>query len=187
MIEPCIDIARHGGPYCFVERNAPRRAELDKIRRIAEHLGEHAVVIYPEGTRFSASKRDAAIQAIEQTRPKLATMAASMRHVLPPRLAGVIQLLEAAPQADCLIVAHRGLEGLATPRDFFDGSAVDRTLEIRMWRIRREHIPSLEQQPGWLFDVWRQVDEFVAEPKFLGPESGQPRSSSRPGTPTPLR
>ena len=168
MMDPCLDIAGHAGTHCFVDRDGPRRRELDKIRSVAKHLGEQAVVIYPEGTRFSEAKRDKAIRLLERTRPELAALAVSMTQVLPPRVAGVLQLLEAAPGADCLIVAHRGLEGLSSPHDFLNGSAVGRTLEIRMWRIRREDIPAAEQQPRWLFAVWQQVGDFVAGTRSNG-------------------
>jgi len=162
-IEPCIDIAGDTGPHCFLDREGPVRRELAKIRGVAQNLGAQAVVIYPEGTRFSEPKRDKAIRSLGRTQPELAAIAASMTHVLPPKAAGVLQLLEAAPQADCLIVAHRGLEGLVTPWDFLDGSVVRRRLEIRIWRIHRERIPCPEERPQWLFERWREVDGFVAE------------------------
>jgi 1-acyl-sn-glycerol-3-phosphate acyltransferase len=121
MMDPCLDIAGHAGSHCFVDRDGPRRRELDKIGRVAEHLGEQAVVIYPEGTRFSEPKRDEAIRSLERTQPELATIAASMTHVLPPKVAGVLQLLEAAPGADCLIIAHRGVP----PQNPADRTIVD--------------------------------------------------------------
>lgn len=164
MMEPCIDVIGHARPHCFLDRDGSPRRELCKISTVAQRLGEEAVVIYPEGTRFSEPKRDEAIRSLQRTRPELATIAASMTHVLPPKLAGVLQLLEAAPEADCFVVAHRGLEGFAAPRDFLDGSVVGRQLHVRMWRIPRDGIPRADQQPRWVFGLWREVGDFVAEP-----------------------
>lgn len=168
VMEPCLDVAGHAGPHCFIDRDGPPRREIEKIRRVAQYLGRQAVAIYPEGTRFSESKRDVAIRSLERTRPEFAAIAASMTHVLPPKAAGVLQLLEAAPAADCLIVAHRGLEGFVSPRDFLDGSVVGQQLEIRIWRVRRESVPPADQQPRWLFDLWREVGDFVAGPRSEG-------------------
>lgn len=165
MMEPCLDIAGHAGPHCFLDRDGDAHQELSRIREVAQHLGSHAVVIYPEGTRFSVAKRDKAIQSLERDRPELATIAASMTHVLPPKVGGVLQLLKTAPGADCVIVAHRGLEGFASPRHFFRGSAVGRRIEVRIWRVRRENVPPVAEQPRWLFDLWRGVGDFVAGPQ----------------------
>jgi 1-acyl-sn-glycerol-3-phosphate acyltransferase len=168
MIEPCLDIAGHAGRHCFLDREGAAAGELEKVDAIARDLGEQAVVIYPEGTRFSEAKRVAAIEALGRTRPVLAPIAVRMTHVLPPKLTGVLRLLNAAPQADCLILAHRGLEGFAKPADFLDGEIVGRQLEIRMWRVRRESIPLADDQARWLFDEWRKVDGFVAARRPAG-------------------
>ena len=169
MLEPCLDVIGQCGVHCFVDRDAPARQELLKLRSVAHALGEEAIAIYPEGTRFSPGKRDDAIRALERARPELVPIARSMTQVLPPKVAGVLELLEAAPEADCLVLAHRGLENFAKLGDFLDGSVVGRKLEIKMWRIAKETIPPREHQPRWLFEIWQEVSDFVAEPAGTAP------------------
>jgi hypothetical protein len=88
-------------------------------------------------------------------------MAESFKHSLPPKAGGALTLLDAAPQADVLIVAHRGLEGLAEVTDLLSGAVVGQKVEIRIWRINAADIPQGEARRRWLFDWWKRVDDFV--------------------------
>ena len=85
-----------------------------------------------------------------------------MTHVLPPKLAGPLAALEAAPNADCLLISHRGLEGLTTPRDFLRRDAVGRKLRVQVQRIASESLPTPAARPMWLFERWKEVDAFAA-------------------------
>lgn len=162
MLEPVIDIVGHWRSHCFVDRDGPARQELARISNAGADLDTQAIVVYPEGTRFSEAKRIEAIRSLRRTRPRLADNAATMTHVLPPKLAGLRQLLKVVPEADCLVIAHRGLEGFASLRDFLDGSIVGREIHVRAWRIGNGQIPPPDQQSEWLFEVWREVDDFAA-------------------------
>jgi hypothetical protein len=70
-------------------------------------------------------------------------------------------LLDAAPHADVLIIAHRGLEGLAEVGDLLSGAVVGQEVQVRIWRINAADIPSEEERRRWLFDWWKRVDDFV--------------------------
>lgn len=69
--------------------------------------------------------------------------------------------LDAAPDADVLVVAHRGLEGLANATDLLNGSVVGAQIEVRIWRVSADEIPRGEARRRWLFDWWKRVDDFV--------------------------
>ena len=78
-----------------------------------KNLGDQGVLLYPEGTRFTKRKQEIALKRLAKTHPDLAEIAATFKHCLPPKPGGALGLLDTAPNADVLIVAHRGLEGLA--------------------------------------------------------------------------
>ncbi|MGZ4173142.1 MAG: hypothetical protein ACXVQR_01575 [Solirubrobacteraceae bacterium] len=58
---------------------------------------DEGLLIYPEGTRCTAQKLARAKRVLAERQPQVAPLAAGLRHVLPPRLGGTIDLIEAAP------------------------------------------------------------------------------------------
>ncbi|MBM3271313.1 MAG: lysophospholipid acyltransferase family protein [Candidatus Sericytochromatia bacterium] len=163
--DPCIDIVGRRLPNVFVGRGAGTRgADLEAIGRLAASLGQSgAVLIYPEGTRFSEAKREAAVARLDTAgRPDLASLAREFRHVLPPRPAGALALLDGSPGADVVILEHVGFEGAATLADFWNGALIGRRLLVRFRRIARASIPSVDRE-RWLFEVWRDTDRWVGE------------------------
>lgn len=176
-MEPCIDVLGSPRLHAFIDRQGTPLREQRKIATIARSLGDHAIVLYPEGTRFSEAKRVREIEQLERSRPELAAMARSMTHVLSPRLAGPLAALDAAPTADCLIVAHRGLKDLAAPRDFLRGNAVGRELRVCVRRIARQSLPPPPERPRWLFEQWKEVDDFAAGRTTVRPKGKGERAS----------
>jgi 1-acyl-sn-glycerol-3-phosphate acyltransferase len=162
LVDPCIDVAGHASPNYFIDRGGTATEELAGIRDLAVDLGEEGVLLYPEGTRFTERKKRIALKRLEKTHPELVPLAESFEHCLPPKPGGALTLLEAAPQADVLVVAHRGLEGLAEVTDLLSGSVVGKMVEVSIWRIPAEQIPKGEARRRWLFDLWKRVDDFVA-------------------------
>jgi 1-acyl-sn-glycerol-3-phosphate acyltransferase len=161
LVDPCIDVAGHASPNYFIDRGGNAHEELAGIQQLAEDLGDQGVLLYPEGTRFTERKKRIAIERLAKTHPELVPLAESFRHCLPPKAGGALSLLDAAPHADVLIVAHRGLEGLAEVGDLLSGAVVGKDVEIRIWRINAADIPHGEARRRWLFDWWKRVDDFV--------------------------
>lgn len=161
LVDPCIDVAGHASPNYFVDRGGSSEDELVGIRKLAENLGDEGVLLYPEGTRFTERKKQIALQRLSQTHPELVPVAESFRYCLPPKPGGVLTLLDAAPGTDVLIVAHRGLEGLAEVTDLLSGAVVGKNVQIRIWRVNAADIPEGEARRRWLFDWWKRVDDFV--------------------------
>jgi 1-acyl-sn-glycerol-3-phosphate acyltransferase len=161
LVDPCIDVAGHASPNYFIDRGGSSREELAGIRKLAENLGDEGVLLYPEGTRFTERKKKIAIERLAKTHPDLVPVAESFLHSLPPKAGGVLTLLDAAPHADVLIIAHRGLEGLAEVGDLLSGAVVGQEVQVRIWRINAADIPSEEERRRWLFDWWKRVDDFV--------------------------
>ena len=161
LVDPCIDVAGHASPNYFIDRGGSAHEELAGVRGLAENLGDEGVLLYPEGTRFTERKKGIALRRLSKTHPDLVPMAESFKHCLPPKPGGALTLLDAAPHADVLIVAHRGLEGLAEVSDLLSGAVVGKDVEVRIWRIDAADIPKGEDRRRWLFDWWKRVDDFV--------------------------
>jgi 1-acyl-sn-glycerol-3-phosphate acyltransferase len=162
LVDPCVDVAGHASPNYFIDRGGTAAEELAGVRNLAVDLGEEGVLLYPEGTRFTERKKEIALKRLAKTHPELVPLAESYKHCLPPKPGGALTLLEAAPHADVLVVAHRGLEGLAEVTDLLRGSVVGKEVRIRIWRIDAADIPKGEERRRWLFDLWKRVDDFVA-------------------------
>jgi 1-acyl-sn-glycerol-3-phosphate acyltransferase len=161
LVDPCIDVAGHASPNYFIDRGGSAHEELAAIRKLAENLGEEGVLLYPEGTRFTERKKRIAIERLAKTHPDLVPLAESLRYCLPPKPGAALTLLDTAPDADVLIIAHRGLEGLAEVPDLLSGAVVGQEVQVRIWRINAADVPSGEARRRWLFDWWKRVDDFV--------------------------
>ena len=163
--DPCLDVVGHRLPNAFIDRTGIKTGEnIAAIRALADELGpSEGVLIYPEGTRFSCAKL---LQRRRMLRDgddaRIAELAESFEHVLPPKSGGSVALLEQAPSADVVILEHTGFEGAATFGDFWHGGLVDGLLRVRVRRIPRDEIPT-DDYVGWLYDQWAQIDAWVAE------------------------
>ncbi len=164
LSDPCLDIAGGRLPNAFVQRGSgDSEREVARVRALARGLGpEEGVLIYPEGTRFTAEARRRALEHLARDGGELYRRAQAMANVLPPRLGGSLALLEGNAEADVVVCAHHGLEGLARVRDIWNGDLVGRRIAVRFWRRPREQIPaSRDERVRWLLQEWEQVDRWV--------------------------
>jgi hypothetical protein len=95
---------------------------------------------------------------------RMAQRAEQMTHVLAPKPGGLLAALDAAPDADVVLVAHTGLDHLFTVADIWRELPMDKILVMRWWQVSREEIPAdREQRIEWLFAWWERIDEWIAE------------------------
>lgn len=161
--DPCLDIVGRRLPNAFVDRKAGRaRGDLDAIAELATGLDTRsAVLIYPEGTRFTPRKLTAAVESLKKGRhQELTAVAVTLRHVLPPRLGGSLALLASAPGVDVVFVEHTGFEGTATLGDFWKGALVGATIRVRLRRFAAQSIPETGRD-AWLFARWAEMDQWL--------------------------
>jgi len=164
LFDPCLDIVGNALPNYFVDRSGDRSREFEGIRALVKDLGDDGVLIYPEGTRFSAEKLVRVRKRVREQAPELASAADALTHVLPPRPGGVLTLLDALPDVDCAILAHQGLEGLQKVKDVFSGSVIGSRVRGKVWRVRRSNIPETDKERiRWLYAQWSRVDAFVKD------------------------
>lgn len=163
--DPCLDVVGQRLPHVFVDRASrdPGR-EVARVRALAQGLGRRdGVLIYPEGTRFSESKRTRLLERLaREGRSEEHAYASSLRCVLPPRSGGALALLDAAPDADVVVCAHAGFEGAATLARVWKGKLLHRTLRVRFERVPRARIPAArDARETWLRELWHEVDAWV--------------------------
>jgi 1-acyl-sn-glycerol-3-phosphate acyltransferase len=163
LLDPALDVAGNRLPNHFVDRGAvDNERDLDAISELGSDLsGDEAVLIYPEGTRFSEQKRDRYVKRFARRTGRVAEIASSLRNVLPPRPGGTLALLEAST-ADVVVLAHRGLEGFARVKDMWKGGIVGSRIDVIFRRIARAEIPEgRADRVAWLFQTWRDIDTWV--------------------------
>lgn len=161
---PTIDIGGRWVPTLFVRRGSgDTDAELAKMRALTEHLEvDDALLLYPEGTRWTAEKLARAQAIIAERQPELAPRAARLRNLLPPRLGGSIALLEAARDADVVIFGHVGLDGFEYISDIWAGGLVGTTVRLKFWRFPAAEVPSgRDELIAWLYDRWQELDDWI--------------------------
>ncbi|MDX1450038.1 MAG: 1-acyl-sn-glycerol-3-phosphate acyltransferase [Acidimicrobiia bacterium] len=163
LVDPALDIAGHRLVNLFVRRGSgDSESEVAAVRRLAATLpDDEAVLIYPEGTRFSEAKRQRSLAILARRSPRLHAKVAGLTHLLPPRLGGTLALLDGC-QADVVVMCHRGLDGFARVADIWRGAMVRRRVDVEFWRIPRSQIPAgRTERADWLFDLWTRVDGWV--------------------------
>lgn len=168
LFDPCVDIVGQRIPNRFVRRGDRTVDEVERVLGLYEDLTPNdAIIIFPEGTRFSPRKRDELLTQLRKRGPSGALeLAESLRHTLSPLRKGALALLENNPGCDLVLIAHRGLERATSFAAFTRGTLVGSNLDVRI-----SHIPfaSLPEDPAaqeaLLAKLWRDVDDFAAGPK----------------------
>jgi len=166
--DPCVDLIGHRVPRTFIRRGAAQPgAELERIVRLCDGMDDNdAVVIYPEGTRFSPARRAEILARLATKAPAEAARAAELVNVLPIRPVGTLALLDARPDMDVVFCAHTGLEEASRLEDLIGGSLLDRTVRVQFWRVPRAEVPLDEAaRIDWLHGWWRRVDQWVEQHK----------------------
>ncbi|REJ73433.1 MAG: hypothetical protein DWQ36_02490 [Acidobacteria bacterium] len=182
LLDPCLDIVGNRLPNWFSTHATPRRdRELAAVARLADDLGPRdGVLIYPEGTRFSTTKRTHQLERLARRGAgRDLERASRLRHVLLPRRGGPAALLlrNACSErpADLVFCAHTGFEGSATFGDLRRGALIGRTVEIEFWRVPASELPvatdggpsgldvdaAQDRLYDWLCEQWWRVDEFI--------------------------
>ena len=142
LSDPGLDIGGKRLPNYFVRRGTGAEIERENVRRLAEGMGaDEGMLIFPEGTRFTEERRAREVAKITERDPALAARAEQIHHLLPPKVGGVLAILDGAPDADVLVVGHTGFDGLRRMSEIWDGVLVGREIRVRIRRIPRADVP----------------------------------------------
>jgi len=163
--DPCLDIVGQRVPNAFVRRGgADSAAERALVQRLTEGLTpEQCIVLFPEGTRFTPARRERILERLaEKGDADRLARARALKHCLPLRMGGINTLLDHAPGADLVFLAHTGLEGITRMSSLWDGSLVGRVLKVRLRRVAAEEVPrDGVERTAWLHAAWMEVDQWV--------------------------
>jgi 1-acyl-sn-glycerol-3-phosphate acyltransferase len=180
--DPALGIILGRLPNRFLSDHPATGHDLEsEVSELASGLDDDdAVVIFPEGGNFTPHRRARAIARLRRLGlERMAARAEAMHNVLAPRPGGVLAALDAAPEADVLLVAHTGLDHVTTVLDAWHSLPMDKHLLMGWWRVPRAEIPTgREERIDWLYDRWQRIDEWVDEHR--------PRDLPRP-KPWPVR
>ncbi len=175
--DPAIDVLLHRLPSRFLSPGG--KGDLEKeVGELARNLdGNDAFVIFPEGGNFTPERRARAIGKLRRLGLEaMARRAERMRNVLAPRPGGFLAALDAAPEADVVLVAHTGLDHLLTAADVWRELPMDKQIVMRWWRVPREEIPAgREERIDWLYSWWERIDAWIDahKPVDLPPRRGK--------------
>ena len=164
--DPAVDVVMHRIPARFISTGNTASDVESQIADLAGGLDANdAFVIFPEGGNFTPERRRRGIQRLRRLGlERMARRAERMRNVLAPKPGGLLAALDAAPEADVVLVAHTGLDHVLTVRDVWRELPMDKVIVMRWWQVPRGEIPAgREAQIEWLFGWWETIDAWVAE------------------------
>ncbi len=174
--DPALDIIGHRFPNYFVDRSGGNSTSaIDQVGTLAAGTRDDEVfVIFPEGSRFTEAKRDRAIEKLRESNPDAAERAEKLTRTMPPRIGGPVAALQKAPpNADIVVLAHTGLEGLNGPKDMWRAVPFRYPVQVELWRIPRSEVPAdPDAQVAWLYDRWAEVDTWVGDHQHPGAQLG---------------
>ena len=173
---PFVDIVGGRLPNVFVRRESSLGArDLARIAAVARSLGPgDAILVHAERERFSAARKARAVSRLrEQGRDRAAREATWLRHLMPPRTDILDAILEAAPDADVVFLAHTGLEATTSFVRVLRGGLAGKTIHARRKVVSWLDVPQgREARHAWIMKRWREMDEYI--------DSHQPRRHRRP-------
>jgi 1-acyl-sn-glycerol-3-phosphate acyltransferase len=164
--DPAIDVILNRIPARFITPNPREGQDLEsQIAGLARGLDSNdAFVIFPEGGNFTPARRQRAIERLRRLgMERMAERAEAMTNVLAPRPGGFLAALDAAPDADVVLVAHTGLDHMLTVGDVWRELPMDKRLVMRWWQVSRADIPAdREARIDWLFGWWEEIDRWIS-------------------------
>jgi Acyltransferase len=183
QLDPSLDVVANRVPNAFLHRRPSGvrlgdRQQVEQIRRLATGLvARDALLIFPEGGNWTPLRWRKGIERLRrQGHAELATRAAAMPNLLPPRTGGAFAAIGACPSADVIFVAHTGLDKLVSVRDVWQSLRTDVTVHARWWRVPASEVPrgvDHETQVGWLFDWWERLDGWITQESGAAPAVGR--------------
>lgn len=163
--DPCIDIVGTRLPTAFVKPGSGERERQDlEVAKLGVNLGhDDAIVIYPEGSRFSSKRRETTLHRLKANGNIIELdWALRLQKTLIPRMGAITALLKTAPPLDVVFMAHHGLEQSSRMSDIIHGSLLGTEVKVRLWRIPAAEVPTHEISP-WMYSQWLTMDHWLRE------------------------
>jgi 1-acyl-sn-glycerol-3-phosphate acyltransferase len=161
---PLVDVASSRMPRAFIQRGSGNvLGPIGHMKHLLRGITDNeALVVFPEGSRFSEAKKAKIVAKLYKSNPAAAAKARELKHVLPARPAGTLALIEMRPDVDVVFMAHTGLERANRLEDFIDGALHRRTIRMKFWRVPAAEVPTeREERIEWLHSEWRKLDAWI--------------------------
>lgn len=159
LADPGFDLIYHRTGSVFIPRD-DGPAAVDAVRSMAAGAdGRTALIIFPEGRLFTPRVLERALKRLADTDPERAERFSDVTSVLPPRAGGFAALLAAVPDADVVLVDHRGLDHIGPLRNLRRLVPFDRPITVSVERYARADLPAdRDGQARWLDDRWLELE-----------------------------
>ncbi len=167
LVDPGFDLFYRRSGSIFIPRDdAPTALAAIENMTARNTVDAHrtAYILFPEGRLFTPTARDRALARLRDRDPVRAQRLDGLTNLLPPRVAGLRTLLEALPEADVVLLRHRGLERLGGMAALVSAVPIDRPIEVSAQRIDRREIPIRASDfAAWLDALWLDLDAELSE------------------------
>lgn len=165
QLDPALDVLLNRTGACWLPSHPRPGQDLPaQLAELAAGLtGREVLLIFPEGGNWTPRRRRRAIRRLQAEQRREAARAATlMAHVLPPRPAGVLAVLGRRPDLPVVLLAHAGLDRLASVQDAWTALPLDVPMVVRPWPAAPLPAdPADDARLGWLTTEWATVDEWV--------------------------
>ena len=164
LADPGFDLLYQRVGSVFIPRDNSPDARHEAAR-VGHQLDQATVaVIFPEGRLFRPEVLTRSIARLTERDPRRAERLAGLRHLLPPRPAGLMSLLDTSPAVDVVIINHAGLDHFPTLAELARHAPLTRPIEVTATRIPRRDIPDdASGRIAWLDRLWCDMDSWVHE------------------------
>ncbi len=162
LADPGFDLLYQRAGSVFIPRDNDPGAR-QKAAMVCRHLDAQTVgVIFPEGRLFRPDALERSQARLAEKDPARATRLAGLRHLLPPRPAGLSALLDAAPGTDVVVINHAGFDHHPRFADLARAVPLRRPITVSARRIARADIPDdATERTVWLDELWCDMDRWV--------------------------
>lgn len=167
-LDPAIDLLLTRTGCTWIPSRQHGSADL--VEQAAAGLrGRTALLLFPEGADWTPARHLAAVAKLRRRgRWRQAWEALRMPHVLPPRPAGTLAALRAAPNAPVLIFTHTGQDDLLDAAAAWDALPLTSPLQMAWWcPTERPAAADLDAVDDWLHDIWANIDAWISEQQAL--------------------
>jgi hypothetical protein len=182
-LDPSFDvlISRVGGRFIEPGKGPAGQAARAVAEVAADLADRDALLLYPEGGDWTPTRHRLAVAGLRRRgRRAEAAQAARMPHVLPPKPAGTLAALRAAPGADVVVFTHTGHDKLLDIVSIWNALPLRAHLRLVWWREPAAELPDDDDtREDWLRGVWTRIDAWVGEQIELA-RLTEPRESPDP-------
>lgn len=121
---------------------------------------DDAVLVFPEGANYTRRRRALAMAGRTGGGARHRDV---LHRTLPPRSAGALAVVRAAPAADVVVFGHTGLEDLLPWCAALDYPRRDHgELHLTWWQAHADQVPRTAAPfDGWLTDRWFALDRWI--------------------------